>query len=376
MFPGRCSTCGVTEHTRHPTHSEDTNRTGGKRPVSPVRTTPLLTLQQSAGNQAVVTLMRQPVDQTAPVAAAVDPQETADWFEGEAMAYFEDHMRAELMAAAGAEGLAIGRRASVRAGNDIRDVCEPFERDQELDTNILNTVFALTGGGATVAEGFSSGPKPGTAISTGAVNLSSRAFRAAQGLVQVWLPTLAGYRTVGSLKDAAIRESMEAANRGGEGGSASFAEYESAVLDALHEDRTTYVEGLRDQIVTGHIPPGAVQVLAVNNLSSMRLEFIKKLRTRYGAAGTVGASVESSITSSLAPGLRQLRTHLEQAKAHRERLQIGGSILILGGIASGAVIGAGIGAFGAGVGAVPGAVIGGIVGGIGGLIGAAAIAWD
>ncbi len=360
------------------THHAETDLPDGRpvpAPRPPREEGGLLALQRAAGNQAVGTLMRQaaPGAQVSPAPAPGASTEVADDFEGEAMAYFEDHMRAELMAAAGAEGVAIGRRASVAAGNRIRQTCEPYEADLELDTTVLNTVFALTGGGASVAEGLSSGPKPGTPMGSGAVNLSSRAFRAAQGLVQVWVPRLAGYRTVGSLKEAALREASEAANQAGEGGSASFAAYEAAALDALHADWVADVAAMKQTIVRNDLPAAGVG-LVTHMLSTKRPEYMTRLRTRYGAASETGSTVEAQIVNLLQPRLDLLREHLDAAKAHREHVQQGAAIR--GGGAGGAAVGAGIGAFFGGVGAVPGALIGGAVGLVGGLVGAAVIGWD
>jgi hypothetical protein len=344
----------------------------------------VLALQRAAGNQAVSSLLsrarlapphvvqRDGDPNATATAEPANPEDTAIKFEANAMSYFEDNMRAELMAAAGSEGIAIGRRASVAAGNAIRSTCEPYEKDQELDTNVLNTVFAVTSGGASGGEALTSGPRPGQGMdAAAAANVGSRAFRAAQGVVSVWIPKLAGYKTVGSLKEAAMRESTEAANQAGEGGSGSFADYQSAALDALHDDWANDIQSMKQQIIAGAIPPGMVS-LSEQLLSTKRVEYMTKLRTQYGAASDIGSSTEAGIVSGLSPKLDKLRQHLDEAKAHREHVQEGASIV--GGMVGGAAIGAGIGAFFGGVGAGPGALIGGAIGLVGGLIGAGVIA--
>lgn len=360
--------CGDTQEmsdrqsAQHANEAPTVQRTGGPQPARGGL------LRLPASNQAVVALVGQA---TTP---AADPQAVAEQYEGDALAYFEENMRAELMAAAGAEGIAIGRRASLAAGNAIRATCEPFEQDLELDTNILSTVFALSGGGASVTEGLSSGPKPNQPVATGAVNLSSRAVRAAQGLVQVWLPRLAGYRSVGTLKEAAIRESSEAANQAGEGGSSFFADYQNAVLDALSQEWSDEITATKTRIIRDQVPAGVVAMLRPL-VAGRRTAYMDRLRVEYGAASSIGRSVEVQIVSSLQPQLTRLREHLDEAKTHRQRWQALGAITA--GIAGGAAMGAGVGFFGGfGIGAAPGALVGGAVGLVGGLIGAATILWD
>lgn len=337
----------------------------GKGPVSAVQRVPQPV-------SAAPTLQRDPPPTA--TAAAETPEEVANGFQGTAMAYFEDNMRAELMAAAGTEGLSIGQRASAQAGTAIRGVCEPYEADLELDTNVLNTVFALTGGGASVGEAYSSGPRSGQPMTAGAgANVASRLFRAVQGLVNVWIPRMAGYRTVGSLREAAVREATNAAAAGSEGASGTFSDYQSAVMDALHDQWTNDVLDMRNTIINGQVPAGVVQVLS-QLLSAKRPEYMRKLRNEYGASGPLGQQTIDAIVGGLSGRLERLRAHLEEAKSHRQHVQEASAIG--GGIVGGAAVGAGIGAFFGGVGAVPGAVIGGVVGGVVGSIGALAIAFD
>lgn len=335
----------------------------------------VLGLQRTAGNRAVSSMVagvgadRSPTvqrDGPTDTNAVTDRAQAAGDFEGRALVYFENNLRAELMATAGSEGLAIGMRASAAAGDAVRSVCEPYEADQELDTEILNTVFAVTGGAAGIGEGFT-GP-------VRQMNVASRAFRAAQGVTSVWIPRLAGYRTVGSLKSAAMREASEAAQASGEGASGSFTEYQDAALDALHGEWVDFVSQWKQRITSGEVPPGLLALGEEWLLNDQRPKYVSRLRTTYGAGSAIGTWVAGSIVRSLEPHLDLLRDHLEQAKAHREHVQE--LAAIAGGVTGGAAIGAGFGALAGGVGAVPGAVIGGLVGLVGGLIGAAAIAWD
>jgi hypothetical protein len=367
-----------TEHE----HAEQSAPPAPARPAAPV-TAPaapqreLLALQSAVGNREVGNILSRQPDGggggTATPTAGPEPdfQASADDFEADAMDYYEQNMRMELQTAAGVEGIGLGRRAGVAAANAVRETCEPYDKDQEMDTQVLNTVFSLAGGGASIAEGFTSGPKPGQA--GGGVNIASRATRAALGLIQVWMPQMAGYRTVGSLKEAAVRQATETGAQAGEGGSGSFQDYENEVMKELDDRWRNQVIDWKNQIIRDRVPVGIVAMMK-SMLPTERGKYLQILRTEYGAASEVGTSVTAAATQMMAPRMAQLHEHLEQAKTHRQRMQAGASVV--GGIAGGAAIGAGIGAFFGGVGAVPGAIIGGVVGGVVGTIGAAAILWD
>lgn len=296
----------------------------------------------------------------APAAAPPTPEDVANDYEAYAQGFFVDNMDMELRTAAGTEGAAIGRRAASHAGQLVRDTCEPFERDQEIDTLILNTVFSVAGGGSSVAEANSSG----TGSSRGA-NVGSRVVRMGLGIVQTWMPTLAGYRTVGQLKDAAVRRMGEAAEHAGETSSGSFQDYENAVMEALRQEWNADIARQKSQLIAaGHAAPG-LAAFARNLIPAERSRYLDRLRNEYGSRSSHAESMISQITSMLRPRLDQLRTNLEEAKASRQRWQALGAVGA--GIAGGAAIGAGIGVWGAGVGAVPGAIIGGVVGGVVGI---------
>ncbi|MBZ5681020.1 MAG: DUF4157 domain-containing protein [Acidobacteriia bacterium] len=307
-----------------------------------------------------------------PAPATQQPSATdvASNYEADALEFFETNMSTEMRTAAAVEGAALGRHASSTAGDQVRQICEPFERDQEIDTAVLNTVFALVGGGASIAEGGTSGTSDNAASRQ--ANVGSRIVRAGLGVVQVWLPTLAGYRTVGSLKDAAIRELGEAAASGGETGSAQFQDYENVVMNVLRSDWQDEINRVKRNIQTD---PNPQSIASIGRFywPIQRGTYLDRLRRQYGSQSSYSGSMVNAILGMLHPRLEQLRHHLQEAKDHRERVQGWGAIG--GGIAGGAAIGAGIGVWGFGVGAIPGAVVGGIVGGVLGL-GAAIKIWS
>ncbi len=305
--------------------------------------------------------------------AESSPDEIADDFDSAAYSYFDRNMSMELRNAAATEGAAIGRRASTHMADRVRETCEPYERDQELDTNIMNTVFAAAGGAANVTRNVAGGSKPGN---VGGINLASRFVNIGLNLAQVWMPTLAGYRTVGELKDAATREMAGDAAQSGETTSSIYGDYETGVMDQLNEDFEHEVTASSSRI------RGAEDSQHAQNLSTLgqalfgtwRTVFLNKLRQDYGSRSSHAETMISSVEGVLNPKLTTLGSHLEEAKISRQRWQAAGAFG--GGIAGGAALGAGIGAFAGGVGAVPGAIIGGIVGGIVGGVGAISILWD
>lgn len=308
---------------------------------------------------------------TPSVSSQPSGSDVASNYEADALTFFETNMTTELRTAAAVEGAAMGRQASYSAGNQVRAVCEPFERDQEIDTNILNTVFSVAGGGASIGEAGTSGATTAPAGSR-AANIGSRIVRAGLGVVQVWMPTLAGYRTVGSLKDAAVRMLGEEAASSGETGSSQFLEYENDVMTALRSDWQDEIDRVKVQIEADPNPENVASIARVY-WPTQRGVYLNRLRSQYGSRSQYAQSMVGAITHMLQPKLQQLGQHLQEAKDHRERVQ--GWSAIGAGIAGGAAIGAGIGVWGLGVGAVPGAIVGGIVGGVVGL-GAAIGIWS
>jgi hypothetical protein len=305
----------------------------------------------------------------APSSSAPDntsPEDVAANYEADAAQFFETNMSIELRDGAGVEGSALGRRASNVAGDMVRATCEPFEKDQELDTNLLSTLFAVVGGGASVAEAKTSGKDAG---GKGQANIGSRIVRAGLGVVQVWLPTLAGYKTVGSLKDAAIRELGEQGAKGGETGSAAFQDYELAVMNALRDDWQKEIDDVKNHM-QGDPNPANIAMIARAFWPTQRNTYLSRLRSQYGSQSTYSQQMVDAITGMLEPRMTQLKGHLQEAKSHRQTVQ---ALSAIGaGIAGGAAIGAGIGVWGGGVSALPGALIGGVVGlvlGIGTAIG-------
>lgn len=307
---------------------------------------------------------------TPPVQQQQSAVDVAANYEADALNFFETNMSTEFRTAVAVEGAALGRHAASTSGDQVRQICEPFEKDQEIDTAVLNTVFSLAGGGGSIAEGGTSGTAKDAASRQ--ANIGSRIVRAGLGVVQVWLPTLAGYRTVGSLKEASQRQLGEAAASGGETVSAQFQDYENAVMDALRGDWQDDIDRVKRSIQTD---PNPQNVASIGRFywSIQRNTYLDRLRSQYGSQSPYSASMVNSIISMLQPRLAQLRQHLQEAKDHRERVQ--GLSAIGAGIAGGAAIGAGIGVWGFGVGALPGAVIGGVVGGVLGL-GAAIKIWS
>jgi len=318
------------------------------------------------------TVLRKPVTiQATPRTAA----EVASDYEADALQFFSDNMEVELRIATSVEGAAIGRRASHTAADMVRNTCEPYERDQELDTNIMNTVFALAGGASSVSRTFAGGVPPGGSLSpsTGGINLATRIVNLGLNLVQVWMPTLAGYRTVGELKDAATRAMGREAEQAGETASPAFQDYENEVMNALHNDWQRSIDSVKSRIQSDQYPE-TVAALARGFFAVERSNYLNKLRNDYGARSSHAEAMVSAITNMLQPKLDILRDHLEAAKTSRQRWQAAGAIGA--GIAGGAGIGAAIGVWGFGVAAIPGAIIGGAVGGVIGIGAAIGILWD
>lgn len=323
--------------------------------------------------EAPFTVLRKPVTtiQATPPTAA----EVASDYEADALDYFNTNMEVELRNASAIEGAAIGRRASHTAADMVRNTCEPYERDQELDTNIMNTVFALAGGASSAARTFAggTGSSPSLTPSAGGINLATRMVNLGLNLVQVWMPTLAGYRTVGALKDAATRAMGTEAEQAGETASPAFQDYENEVMNALHNDWQRSIDSVKSRIQSDQYPP-TVAALARGFFAVERSNYLNKLRNDYGARSSHAEAMVSAITNMLQPKLDILRDHLEAAKTSRQRWQAAGAIGA--GIVGGAGIGAGIGVWGFGVGAIPGAIIGGAVGGVIGIGAAIGILWD
>ncbi len=305
----------------------------------------------------------------APASAAASPisgEDAAIDYEGEAQDYFSQNMETELRTAASVEGVAIGRRAGAFAGRLVRDTCAPFEADQEVDTQVLNNVFALSGGGASVGEGFTGGSRGQSEAWTpsNSANIFSRVARLAMGVIQANLPSWAGYRTVGSLRDAAVRSMTEDANRAGETTSPSYQGYETAVMDAMHEKWDEDIATAKTRIQNHENPAVALSIHRAF-LPQKRTEYLNLLRNQLGAASAYGGFVEVVINAALEPKLEELRQHLQAAKESRENGQAWAAVGAA--TAGGAAIGAGIGVWGFGVGALPGALIGGAVGLVGGI---------
>jgi hypothetical protein len=355
-------------------------RTGGRDLV--IRR--MVALQQSSGNRSTRSMLAR---QSAPPqgaqadptqgaqqgqgqdGAVVDYDQLANDYEADAQAYWIENMQMELEAASGSEGAAIGRRAGVAAAAEIRKTCEPYEEDQENDTNVLNTVFVVTGGALTVSEGKTSGTAAG---GSGTANMTSRAVRAAMGILWMWLPTLAGYKTVGALKAAASRQAEESGAQAGEGGSAAFGGYQTEALKQLKQDFDDDISKQKRTIIADKVGEPGIQ-LAKSMFPTFRSKYIEKLRKEYGASSPVGTAVQESVVSSMAPVIAQLTKALDDAKKKRQSTQQKTSIIggILGGAVTGAVIGGAATSWtgpGALIGAGIGAVAGGIIGGIGALL--------
>ncbi len=301
------------------------------------------------------------------------PGEIADDFKYAAHIYFNDAMSIELRNAAAVEGAAIGRKASTHMANRVRETCEPYERDQELDTNIMNTVFVVSSGAANVTRNVAGGRNE---TSSGGINLASRIVNIGLSLFQTWMPTLAHYRSVGDLKDAAIREMGGGAAQSGETTSRIYGDYENDVMDQLDESFEREVN-----VCSSHIERAedsqeaqAMSTLGQVLFSMWRTKYLNKLRQEYGSRSSHATSMISRVERNLSSRLTRLSRHLEDVKTSRQRWQAAGAIG--GGIAGGAALGAGIGALAGGVGAVPGAIIGGAIGGVVGIIGAISILWD
>lgn len=308
---------------------------------------------------------------TAPEPTAEDYQIQ---FEADAAEYFERNIRNELRIQASVVGISIGQRAARAGAMQVQEVCAPYASDLETDTNVLNTIFVLSGGGASVGEGFTQGYRPPNGATGGmaaaAPNVGSRIVRLGLGLIQAWLPTLAGYRTVGSLREAAMRQIGEGAERSSETTSPDYQAYENDVMEALHNDWESTMTSLKSRVtdlISYNIAKMAFQI--------QQTALLNKLRNEYGASGSYGNQMAGRIRTSMQPQMTQLREHLESAKTSRQRWQAGSAVVagVLGGAAIGAAA-AGIPSLG--IGAPVGAAVGAGVGLIGGLIAAGIILWD
>lgn len=298
--------------------------------------------------------------------ASPDAPQEASLFEGDAAAFFETNMRVDLRSNIAIEGAAIARHASYIVGDKVRAVCEPYERDQEIDTETLNLVFAVVGGGASVTEAGSSGSKGSP---TKGANVGSRIFRMGLGIMNAVTPKLAGYRTVGSLKDAAIREMTQQAASAGETTAPGYVEYEQAVMTALEADWQDMIDN-SSQLIRRDAHPEVARRIAEGMLPTQLTTYQNKVRTDYGSQSTYIGLMETNIAQSFDPKMDILRGKLEEAKLHRQHVQEAEAIG--GGIAGGAAIGAGLGLLGGPfapitvtAGAIGGAVIGGVIGAVG-----------
>jgi len=296
----------------------------------------------------------------------------ASTFEADAMAYFESNMRVSLKNGLAIEGAAIGRRASYIVGDKVRAVCEPYEQDQEIDTETLNLVFSVVGGATSVVEGGSSGAKTSP---TQGINIASRLVRMGLGVMATLTPQLAGYRTVGALKEAAIRDMTQGAAEGGETTAPGYQEYEADAMKGLEADWQDMIFKSKGLIRTDS-HPSAARALAEGVLPMQLTAYQDKVRTEYGSRSEAAGTMEGEIAKAMDPKMDILRQNLEEAKQHRKHVQE--LEAIGGGIAGGAAIGAGLGLLGgpfAPITVAGGAIGGAIVGGVLGLAAAAKIAW-
>jgi hypothetical protein len=326
-----------------------------------------------AGAQAAPT-GTSPATATATPAAQASPDapQEASLFEGNASAFFETNMRVDLRSNIAIEGSAIARHASYIVGDKVRAVCEPFERDQQVDAETMSLVFSIVGGGATVVESGSSG-KVGGGASRGA-NVGSRIFRMGLGIMNTVTPKLAGYRTVGSLKDAAVREMTQQAASAGETTAPGYVEYEQAVMTALEADWKDMVDN-SSQFIGRDAHPEVARKIAEAVLPTQLTAYQNKVRSDYGSQSTYIALMETNIAQSFDPKMETLRGKLQEAQDHRKHVQEAEAVG--GGIAGGAAIGAGLGLLGgpfAPITVTAGAIGGAIIGGVVGAVGAAKIA--
>jgi hypothetical protein len=354
------------------THGSDVYFNSGKYNPSNTEGSRLLahelthTVQQGASSSDAVQKQDAP-QQAAPQMTAEDYQTQ---FEADAAEYFERNIRNELRIQASVVGISIGQRAARAGATQVQEVCAPYASDLETDTNVLNTIFVLSGGGASVGEGFTQGYRANTGMAAAAPNVGSRIVRLGLGMIQTWLPTLAGYRTVGGLKEAAMRQMGEGAERGSETTSPDYQAYESDVMEALHNDWESSMTSLKSR-VTDLISYNIAKMAFLTQQTAL----LNKLRTEYGASGSYGSQMVGNVTTSMQPQMTQLGEHLESAKTSRQRWQAGSAIV--GGILGGAAIGAAAaGVPSLGIAAVPGAIVGGIIGGLAGIVGAGIILWD
>jgi hypothetical protein len=299
----------------------------------------------------------------APAAVTAEPpsaEDLASAYEADAWEYFSENMEVELRNAAAIEGAAIGRRASSTAAERIRSICEPFERDQETDTRVLNTVFALSGGAANLSRGVQSGPRsPSELAGPGSINIASRMLNVGLSTLQVWMPTLAGYHTVGELKDAAVRALGAEAQGAMETTGGGFQEYEDEVMSAMHEEWEQHIADVAGRIrIDAH--PQFLDRVARAYWNVRRAGLLAKLRADYGSRSAAADSAIGGLMGSLEPRFATLREHLHEVKSARQMEQA--ITAITSATLGGAALGAGIGVWAFGAGALPGALIGAGVG--------------
>jgi hypothetical protein len=325
-----------------------------------------------AGAQAAPTGTSPATATATPTAqASPDGPQEASTFEGDAAAFFETNMRVDLRTNIAIEGAAIARHASYIVGDKVRAVCEPFERDQETDVETMNLVFSIVGGGASVVEGGSSGSATSP---TQGVNIGSRIFRMGLGIMNTVTPKLAGYRTVGSLKDAAIREMSQQAASAGETTAPGYVEYERDVLTALGIDWQDMIDKSK-VLIAADTHPEVARKIAEAVLPGQLTVYQDKVRKEYGSQSPHIGMMETSIAQAFDPKMDILRGKLQEAQDHRKHVQEAEAIG--GGIAGGAAIGAGLGLLGgpfAPITVTAGAIGGAIIGGVVGAVGAAKIA--
>jgi hypothetical protein len=187
-------------------------------------------------------------------------------------------------------------------------------------------------------------------------------------------PKLAGYRTVGSLKDAAIREMSQQAASAGETTAPGYVEYEQDVLTALGIDWQDMIDKSK-VLIAADTHPEVARKIAEAVLPGQLTVYQDKVRKQYGSQSPHIGEMETEIAKAFDPKMDILRGKLQEAQDHRKHVQEAEAIG--GGIAGGAAIGAGLGLLGgpfAPITVTAGAIGGAIIGGVVGAVGAAKIA--